>query len=757
MSTPSASNNSRPIPRMNGALTPSASTPSRIVSSPAHLANSKIVGRSPWKGAPSASQTPLLGSVNAHTPTPFGSLPPGSSPALTLDGLVGRARAGTIGTKSIGGSPAAQTPTAFSSLGLTLTPFGGELNITQQLNDSSILDTLGLGGRDAEVWTAQRIKEIVDLLGTQWGKVSQENVKRCVDRIGGLECYWEDHPGGKEKVGERKRTLAIAGNEMMLEIVWLGDRVTRVVLHFMRGTEEATDELGAQVLLQDLVGTGVEYVELNGFVENLTRLARIDQLGRGKVSCFEALDGISYSMKKLWELELGKEQETTKNQTVAELKTLCERSGRPVINSDNKIGLRLDYWMDRRDVAERDIEDRMPSESVKNPFCLMIDCEAFNATQYPSIRISQAWLSISVADAISDPTLPIWDDPPPTFIPGTEMENVQGMLSLGITTGTQPDVRFIARLRPAVTLPLNAAAEILAHMDSPLTQEAIGFTTYLGLLFPGMPDFRDGTKDGKVRIKRFVTSYDASGLRHEHSQRFDVFSVPNTWARTITELPFSHPRQLTDILPYLRQWAFFGRLLQRSFGETHADLLSEKVSNPVTFPQSMQRGNPTTKRSSRPSNGYRHRYQQYEPPSDTESDGEEVNAVKMNSGNAGIISNISNSAGQIIDVGKPEIVIETSFDISTITRRIDMAISIIFLHPRGEDSSCAINLKIHPNAKLEVDDDLAFRGGIFESNFKPNLEAENMRRKLERVLRITEDLGAAAMWLRNLYNQPVKK
>ena len=719
-----------------------------------------MIVRSPWKAAPSASQTPFVGSVNAHTPTPLGSLAPGSSPALLLDGLGGRARAGTIGIKGIGDSPAAQTPAAFSSLGLTLTPFGGELNITQQLNDSSILDTLGLGGRDAEAWTAQKIREIVDLLGTQWGLVSQENVKRCVDRIGGLECYWEDHPGGKEKVGERKRTLAIAGNEMMLEISWLGDRVTRVVLNFMRGTEEATDEPGAQVLLKDLVGTGIGYVELNGFVENLTRLARIDQLGRGKVSCFEALEGISYSMKRLWQLELAKEQETTKNQIVAELKTLCERSGRPAIHSEDKIGLRLDYWIDRRILAERDIKDRIPSESVKKPFSLMIDCEAFNAAQYPSIRISQAWLSNSVSDAISDPTLPIWDDPPPTFIPGTEMDTVQGMLSLGITAGTQPDVRFIARLRPAITLPLNVAAEILTHMDSPLTQEAIGFTTYLGLLFPGISDFRDGSKDGKVCIKRSVSSYDASGIKNESSQRFDVFSFPNSWARTITDLPFSHPRQLTDILPYLRQWAFFGRLLQRSFGGDHAEPHLDKLSSSTGHPQSAPHGKSEIKRSSRPSNGYRHKYQHYDPPSDTDSDEEEEegNAVKTNISKATIISDLSNLDAGAIHIGKPEIIIETSFDISTISRRIDMAISIALLHPHGEDnSSCMINLKIYPNAKLEVDDDLTLRGGAFEPRFKSDLELERMRKKLERVLCMTEDIGAVAAWLHNnLYNQPVQ-
>ena len=758
MSTPNANNTSKATPRIIGGATPSASTPSRSIPSPAQLTNasSKTVGRSPWRGVPS----PFAGSLNVQTPTPLGNAVIEGSPAITLEGVASRARTVTIGAKSAVNSPASQTPAAFSGLGLTLTPFANGLGAAQQLNENAILDSLGLIGRDTEAWTTQRTKEIVDLLGTRWGLVGQDNVKRCVDRIGGRECYWEDHPGGKEKIGERKRTLAIAGNEMMLEIGWLGEKVVKVGLNFMRGSEENPDEVGAEILRQNLIGRNGIYVEIGAFVENLSRLARIDQLGRGKVSCFEALEGVGNSLKRLWELELAKEQETTTKRSTAELTILCERSGRPLSHSNNTLSLRLDYWLDRRLVVETEIEDNLSSDGIKNPFSLLIDCEAFDAAQYPPIRTSQAWLSTAVSDAISDPTLSIWDEPPPTFIPGTQIENVPDVLNLGVaTTGTQPDVRFIAKLKPAIVLPLDAAMEILTHMNQTLMQSQS--TTYLGLLFPNVLGFQTGTKEGKIIFQRSVVSLDAAENKHDTKQKLMVFVRPDSWAQSISEVPFSHPRQLIDILPYLRQWAFFGRFLQRSFGGSVYNPASSLQAPPLSASSSNVTANkPNAKhpvRLAKPVNGYRMKYQQYEPASDTDS--EEDQQITSGASDAmappqALAKQVS--TGQQQSHGALETIVETSFTYTGIARRIDMVVTVVI--PVDGDSTCAcvFNLKIHLNAKLEVDSDVAIRGDQISHILDSETKVECFRKRLERTVRITEDIGATAAWLQMFIKQFTK-
>jgi hypothetical protein len=49
-------------------------------------------------------------------------------------------------------------------------------------------------------------------------------------------------------------------------------------------------------------------------------------------------------------------------------------------------------------------------------------------------------------------------------------------------------------------------------------------------------------------------------------------NVKLDWGYTLEELPFSHPRQLVELLPTLRQWAFMACLLRETFSrEAHID------------------------------------------------------------------------------------------------------------------------------------------------------------------------------------------
>ena len=82
-------------------------------------------------------------------------------------------------------------------------------------------------------------------------------------------------------------------------------------------------------------------------------------------------------------------------------------------------------------------------------------------------------------------------------------------------------------------------------------------------------------------VTKTVTSYDSSGIPTEHSHKYTLFPTQADYGRIIDALPFSHPRQIIDILPILRQWALLGSLLRRSFvpPEPPSDSFTKSTAN----------------------------------------------------------------------------------------------------------------------------------------------------------------------------------
>ena len=729
-----------------------------------------------------------------HTPTPpggpgaAGAGGTGSSPATGLDGILGRARAGTLGAKSMPGSEqGGATPAAagvLSGLGLGLGPAG--------TSGDAILEGLGLSTRgDGEAWNAQRTREVVEILGARWGRVSRENVERCMERIGGLECLWDEGvgtsrggKGGGPSEAEIKRTFSIAGSEFMVDIEWVGERVSKVKVEFQGGAEEAATAAG-EILRRDLVGSwkldgqekkAVGFVSLEPFLLNLSRLARIDSLGKGSVSCFSALEGVNSSLKKLWELEVRKGDEnigegTTKNQR--ELNVTCEKSGRPATNSHNKIGLNIEYWVDRRIIAEKcqtQLASKTDSSSVsfslgslQHPYNLLIDCEAFDASQYPAIRISNNWLADTAWESLSNEEVPLWQDPPPTFVPNSETKTVD----LGMSTGTLPNIRFIAKLNPPVTLPLAAAVEIFNHVGQPILHQPIQTTTFAALLFPEIAKKseanRTSSKDSELQFDRVVQHFNADGKRSSHHIRFNFFSRPDSWARIIHEIPFSHPKQLIDILPYLRQWALFGNMLKRSFGVDGTGSTQPSISLPSA---NIEQGNfsiasingvkLTTKKKMV---GYRnHRYQPYDPPSDTDSDEEnDLPASRIMKPPTPPPSVTETATSNTISPNSFTSV-DVSFQYAPLPRRIDLDVSIA-LPPEAKTApgSCLSTFRIQPNAKIEVEYNMPFdsdevpktggKDGYKKGAFGTGMKAREVRERMGKALTVLEDLGGIVAWL----------
>ncbi|KAL8735855.1 MAG: hypothetical protein Q9181_002660 [Wetmoreana brouardii] len=431
--------------------------------------------------------------------------------------------------------------------------------------------------RDQEEERRLRLDQVVSLLGQRWGYASSEGLERCARRVG-LDCQWEDEVPGAEG-----RTLSIAGNTVLLDVQFLGkgDEVGNVTLAFPEredGDWGRTSTEGAEVFKKNLQGAEEErrgYVLLDPFVQNLERLARLDRLGTGGVNCFDAIEGLGGALRKLWDFELkkGKEQKAMEE---VELDAMCGSSGKPTMHAEGRIGLALQYWMDRRHLSRRkrkrdemDVdeppEERKQATEQSMIWSLAIECEASSADAYPSIRVSDNWVSVS--------ELPI-DQPEPdqqNFTTANSTIEWQEPLPTANTADTSattldatkaPDIRFVAHLQPPVLVPLQTALNIYASVGSPLPADSLQQpSTYTSLL---LRNFHASASE--ITAERNIPVPTADGIDMK-THRYTLFptSQQETYAVSISLIPFSHPRQIILLLPVLRQWALVSSLLRRCF------------------------------------------------------------------------------------------------------------------------------------------------------------------------------------------------
>lgn len=461
---------------------------------------------------------------------------------------------------------------------------------------------LALTARDQEDERRRRIETIVDMVARRWGRVSQEGVERCARRVG-FECLWEEG-------SDAKRTLSIAGQGVLIDVEFTSEHVQHVGFSFPTSSEEAMRAApeGAEVLKKDLQGHGKAYVMLDRFVTNLERLATMDRLGVGGVSSFDAVDGIGGCLRSVfgWELQkLHKERGGQDGALDAETAVMCTGSGRPQMHSRGRMGLSLQYWTERRFVGRRrqhhhhragmemDVDGPSPTPRRKREpvvYSALIDCEACSSDLYPPIRVSSAWVSDAVgkppdvlnALSVFPNESPIdWQEPLPTLVSSDADANAtMDQMSIdGVTllaAGKSPNVRFVARLDPPVIVPLQVALAIYDSVGAPIAQESITPTTFEALLFPGAnaptttPSLTSLTPSPtqpqpRHTVEQTIIAYDARGCSFPSKHKYTLFNPTQSFARLIDHIPFSHPRQIIAILPFLRQWALLGSILRRSF------------------------------------------------------------------------------------------------------------------------------------------------------------------------------------------------
>ncbi|KAL3476192.1 mediator of RNA polymerase II transcription subunit 1-domain-containing protein [Aspergillus californicus] len=490
------------------------------------------------------------------------------------------------------------SPSALLALGayggISPSPAVHDALVGSGMNDGDI-NALGIQGlklgntRDNDEERRRHIDEVIQLLRARVAGrgVCREGVERLAE-LERFELIWQDD------------NLNIAGNFVDLEIEFhRGQNVVKDV-NLAYATPEATDgerrEEATAVLKRDLLQTPEDgergsWKRMDNFHRNLRWLARHDKLSQ-EVNCFEAIEGLHESLKRLWNEE--------GSRTPGEYERLCSGFiGRPSLHN-GRIGLWLDYWVPRSRVLDAkkrksadamaiDLEQSAGGElaSANGNWRIAVECEE----GYPSLRVSKDWIGSEVFTVVdtdaptsgqteSDVTVVNWAEPPaaPASNQGSEgMDLDSGML------GSSPNRRFVAKLEPPLDIPILAAVDIYRHLGIQMPQD-YKFLSYDGLLAPGWSPLsaagplglEDTTLTGRRRSRIPVQSFDDEGKPSimRHSYTFQPFE--SAGGRTLKDIPFSHPRQLADILPTLRQYALLANMIRSIFPPKKEDAMEMK-------------------------------------------------------------------------------------------------------------------------------------------------------------------------------------
>ena len=435
------------------------------------------------------------------------------------------------------------------------------------MNDSDI-QNLGMQGiklgvaRDNDEEQRHRIEGVVQLLRARVAGrgVSRESVER-LSRLEGFESIWEDD------------NLNIAGNFVDLEIDFHAghDVVKDVSLRYATPeyTEGVRREEATAVLKRTLAQVPEDAVSgnwrsLQRFHENLQWLAKLDKLSQ-EVNCFEALENLEENFKRIW-VEEGKN-----GKHGGDYQHLCAGViGRPSMHKGTRIGLGLEYWVeqakvldakqqrtspDAMEIDRQDSDDGDELDDQPRAWAVMIECEE----GYPSLRISKEWVGAEAFTAgESSESLPSngaagsvnWLDPPQTMRL-THGNHDPMALDSSMLESSPPNRRFVAKLEPGLDVPILAASEIYRHLGMQLPQEFKIVTYDMLLVSEGSalssPD--SSPQIGRRKRRTSVSAVDSKGelCTKHHNYTFQAFE--SVAGRTIRDLPFSHPRQLADILP----------------------------------------------------------------------------------------------------------------------------------------------------------------------------------------------------------------
>jgi len=370
--------------------------------------------------------------------------------------------------------------------------------------------------------------------------------------------------------------LIIAGSALALDIDFANNIVKKVSLSFPESPEIVTrhTEKAGNILLRDLQFQPNESPLtkiLDRFAANLERLAQLDKLSViPGLNCHEAIAGIYESLEKLhkWEVERLREggEMVERDGDELEKMAMCTKSGKPVMHMRDRLGLSLDYWQEKRRVA---------TKKEEKTWSLLVDCTPLPTLVYTPVRVSENWISADIQKAnppaedllLAPENGPVldWLEPDNTLLPSADPPKPDAMEGVDQATGQKyPEVMFVAKFDPPIIVPYSLAVQIYNSTNA--TLDMYQTTTFDGLMFPRSQDDKVDSESRIISREVAVPIFAKDGGKTTRTHQPKLWISKIDYGRSLTELPFSHPRQLVEMLPALRQYAFLSTILGKSFG-----------------------------------------------------------------------------------------------------------------------------------------------------------------------------------------------
>lgn len=318
---------------------------------------------------------------------------------------------------------------------------------------------------------------------------------------------------------------------------------------------------------------------LDRFAANLERLAVLDKLSvldkddsKPHIVAHDAVAGLYESLDKLHDWDIKKLREdlelSQKGDDYIRISAMCERNGQPVMHERGHVGLCLDYWREQR-LYNPQSEEAKEGHRRGKTWGILIGCAERNALVYSApVRVSNQWIAdeieLPAAEGLRGPMLN-WQEPPDSFLPGNEGVHHEHD-PLALSGPKLADVMFMATLDPPITLPASVWEEMHHLTGAPPHLNPAFMHTFDYLIFP--PEGEYSAAEPRIitaerKIKAFTKDRKQAPRTHENR----LFILKSVYGQTLTELPFSHPSQLVNMLPTLRQYAFLWNLLDKAFGK----------------------------------------------------------------------------------------------------------------------------------------------------------------------------------------------
>lgn len=470
---------------------------------------------------------------------------------------------------------------------------GGGLGITPTPGFAAAVDKMFVAGqagkgRDVEAERRGNVRRVLGVLGVSRGRVGEEGIARVARRVG----FENDVDAETLTVEQRERrvgnrAVSIAGNTVVVDVT-LREQVPRKVEVIHIGETAALQEhakVAGACLLGDLVREG-KGGRLGRFAESLEGLAVVDRLSSEKCNCFEGITGVYASLCRLYEAErkaMLHETRGEEGERKADAVVLSKKSGRPTLRARGRLGVGIEYWRNSvldtseattagqsgNNVVMKEADDRQEEASSaewENTYCLRIEAERLHGELFPPIRISSNWLpeAFELPNPSSTEGLP-WQDPPQTVL-NADKQSADAM-NMDPSNQKFPNVRFVVKIEPAITLPLSTAMNVLQAVGTTVPNFTAAQPAYHSLILPSSAStVTSGTS--VLTVQRTTFSFANSqeqAVKHAYSLFVPEATALPYYGYRLEGLPFSHPRQLVELLPALRQWARVEELLKALF------------------------------------------------------------------------------------------------------------------------------------------------------------------------------------------------